>query len=85
MPGQPLTPEEIGAAMARAAGDTGWVAAKTGPDGAVRDWAPGAMAVWYAACAGATATWVSDPDGCELEVASPGDPTVRFRVRQSQT
>jgi hypothetical protein len=79
-----LTPEEIGEALAEGAADDGWVAAR--PPGRVsgpaRQWWPGPLAVLYAADEDATVTWVTDPDGCDLQVAKPGEPAIRFDARK---
>jgi hypothetical protein len=79
-----LSPEEIGAALAEGAADDGWVAAR--PPGRIsgpaREWWPGTLAVLYAADEDAAVTWVTDPDGCDLQVTKPGKPAIRFAARQ---
>jgi hypothetical protein len=77
-----LTPEEIGEALAKGAADDGWVAARPpGQDrGTAREWWPGPLAVLHAASEASTATWVTDPDGYDLQVTRPGEPAIRFAV-----
>lgn len=77
-----LTPEEIGEALARAAAsDGGWIAARPCVrGGGAREWWPGPLAVLRAADPDATAVWVDDPDGYDLQVTRPGVPAIRFGV-----
>jgi hypothetical protein len=78
-----LTPEEIGRAFAEAAADDGWVAARPPGqvEGSAREWWPGPLAVLCASGGDSALTWVTDPDGFDLEVARPGKPPIRFAVR----
>jgi hypothetical protein len=77
-----LTPEQIGRAFAEAASDDGWVAARPPGQvaGSAREWWPGPLAVLRAVGDASTLTWVTDPDGFDLEVARPGEPPIRFAV-----
>jgi hypothetical protein len=78
-----VTPEEIGEALAKGA-DDGWVAARPPgqASGPAREWWPGPLAVLYAADGDAVVTWVTDPDGCDLQVTKPGKPAIRFAARK---
>jgi hypothetical protein len=78
-----ITPEEIGEALAAAATDDGMVAARPPGQvrGSAREWWPGPLAVLHAASDASTVTWVTDPDGFDLQVTRPAEPAVRFAAR----